>query len=191
MINAIKRLAKAFDKIILDDDVSLRGGCFCETCLNHFEEKYGIPKEQLMKSIQDFDLEVLRKWTSFKCESLESPVKDAVEAAKGVNPKVKVGHMWMQMAGPYHGINPSKISRLLDVVRVGEGHFDAKSFSGDGQIFEYLSIQYHLSGLRASSKKIQTISETTHLPVGGSGSITQKESLKKSTWLWQVGSKTS
>mgnify|MGYP000389061455 CR=1 FL=1 len=183
---AIKQLSLEFEELILDDDTSLRGGCFCDLCLNRFKEEYGISKEELLKAIETFDRSILRKWAEFKCRSIEELLRRVASVAKKENPKAKVGIMCMVMAGPYHGIKPSSIGRIVDIMRVGEGFFSGEVFRGDGQILEYLSIHYFMSELRASGSNVKILSETTHEPIG---SLTKAEFLKKAYMALSLGIK--
>ena len=107
-------------------------GCYCDNCIRLFNEKYGLSltRAQLAEATESTDQpnEICQKWIQFNCDKVTRFMKETQV------PGMTSGIMVMHNGGPIHGISISDIKKAVPdcIFRVGELHFDDKSYTKPG-----------------------------------------------------------
>ena len=168
----MRRIARVFDEIWLDDDFRIDGdqgagtpagstaSCYCDRCLAALSARVGrmVRREEVLK-----DSALHGAFTVIKVDRLTAVWNAACRAGREVNSGLRMGLMVRWGGEERDGID---FARLLpgfngDVsVRAGEGHFGVAEYGvPEGPVQAHLSVSHHIGWL---PPEVDVLSETTY-----------------------------
>ncbi|WP_165232465.1 hypothetical protein [Aquisphaera insulae] len=166
---AIRQLAGiGVRRVFLDDDFRLArgpgaiGGCFCDEHRRAFQKAAGVDDtrwKDLVDAVARRDLTAdVRSWVDFACDEATA----AFRAMKQAATEIDLGVMVMYLGAEKAGIRPADYRDVS--FRVGEGHFDDRSFGPlKNKTDELFSVLFH----RRFAAAERAFSETTAFPASG------------------------
>ena len=154
------------DFLWVDDDMRIawHGAlfpCFCDNCVSEFNALVGrsFDREALVAAL-DSDLSLRYKWMKFNADKMCEHVRACADAARRVNPKIKLGLMTIGL--DTHLYNLSNFEDMMqalgaDMLRPGGGYWTADAPAD--YFKKCLSVAYQIEKT-PSGKDIQYESET-------------------------------
>nr|MDO8110926.1 hypothetical protein [Candidatus Sigynarchaeota archaeon] len=164
-VAAMKRLGElGFTAVFLDDDARAGNhgpelqGCFCDACIGEFNDTYhhDATRGALSAAIERRErAPVLTDW----CRFISSKVTGFVKALSLTG--IELGIMVMHRGDERHGIHIPDWNGYAKHLRVGEEHFNDRSFDPPrGKASEIASMQLHIAQMGFA----RIYSETTAYP---------------------------
>ena len=154
------------DFLWVDDDMRIawHGAlfpCFCPNCVSEFCALVGIDcdREQLVKKI-DSDPSLRYKWMKFNADKMCEHVRACADAARRVNPTIKLGLMTIGLDTHLYNLNNFEdmmVALGADMLRPGGGYWTAEV--PEGYFAKCLSVAYQID-MTPSGKDIQYESES-------------------------------
>jgi hypothetical protein len=182
--NAVKKFVElGFTRFFLDDDLRMGNfgdeitGCFCDLCIDEFQQKYSIKatRDEISQEIQVVKNQIkkpklivhhsklLEKWVEFQSEKIDLLIGAHYIGENPKSSKISLGIMVMHYGDERHGIDVAKILEKFPNIRmrIGEEHFGDRSFNPvRGKADEFSGMQLHMAYINPEIAH----SETTVFP---------------------------
>ncbi|MGB2997596.1 MAG: hypothetical protein WBC59_03050 [Phycisphaerae bacterium] len=171
-VRAVQETAALFDEVWYDDDYRNDGdqmagaphtssaACYCDACVEVLSRRVG---RKVSRADVLADQALHEQWVNMKTDKLADMWAAICQAAREVNPNVRMGLMIRWGGEERDGLDLAKLLPHMDgsnLLRAGEGHFGAKEYRRwPSPVVEYLSVTYHVGWFPQSAR---VLSETTY-----------------------------